>query len=143
MYVATYHEDKACIDLIELLVSHGAQLNMLNPSGESILHLLIEQKQFDVAIYLIRKYPTLAINSITKKGENALKICARLGDSSLKAVKALLGTERINVNSSKGLKGRTALHLAAENGSKEIVDLLLKHKADVNCKDLNVSYSEC
>lgn len=81
----------------------------------------------------------LVLNSVSKKTESVLNICARLGNSALKMATILLETGRININSVSGQNEWSALHIASENGSKEIVELLLKHKADVNCKDFYVS----
>jgi TonB family protein len=57
---------------------------------------------------------------------------AKEGD--LAKVKALLENNRKMV-SSKDNNGSTPLHLAAWNGHKDIVELLLANKADVNAKD--------
>jgi TonB family protein len=55
-------------------------------------------------------------------------------EGNLAKVKALLKHNRKMV-SSKDNNGSTPLHLAAWNGHKDIVELLLANKADVNAKD--------
>lgn len=52
---------------------------------------------------------------------------------------ALLKVEGINVNA-KEEDGWTPLHLAAQNGHKEIVDALLAKEADVNAKRVFAGY---
>ncbi|EAY06733.1 hypothetical protein TVAG_310200 [Trichomonas vaginalis G3] len=64
---------------------------------------------------------------------NKCFVCSTIfGISSLCKYLISLGA---NINE-KGEKGKTALHIAAENNSKEIAELLISHGANINEKDI-------
>lgn len=68
-------------------------------------------------------------NTIDEKGQTGMTLALRL--DSLRAVQALLGARKINVNA-RNAQGETALMLASIKGHVELVKALLARDADVN-----------
>ncbi|VEN54424.1 unnamed protein product [Callosobruchus maculatus] len=65
----------------------------------------------------------------------ALHIAAEKGDIALGYI--LLGCKRINVDVSNPVNGRTPLMLATQNGRREFVQFLIKHRANPNLSTHN------
>lgn len=139
MYAVQYHRGDNCARLLDLLVSNGAFLNAIDSNGQSVLHLAIELGNYTAASYLINTYKTLDLNLLNQRADSPLMMCAQIGDSTLALVKVLTMTQRLQINTS-GAKNRTALHVAAQQGSLKIVKLLLENRANVNHKDSDVSF---
>ena len=56
----------------------------------------------------------------------------------IRDLKTLIETKQVNINLPNDQDlGRTALHYAAWKGTAEMVDLLVKNGADLNCKNNN------
>ena len=97
--------ESGVVEMIQLLMTHGASIEVADPDGNSLLHLAIEK--------CLNSYGTIRKNYIEIANE-------------------LLGLG-IDVNTSNG-KGFSCLHNAAILGDKEIVSFLLEHGADVNIR---------
>jgi len=102
-------------DVVEYLITNGDDVNAENIQGEAPLQFAADKEIMELLIANGAEVSTI-------------HTAVMIGD--LTKVKAFLekGTD---VNS-KGWSGRTALHIAAREGHKEIVELLLANGADVN-----------
>ncbi|XP_025909965.1 ankyrin repeat domain-containing protein 61 [Nothoprocta perdicaria] len=122
---------------ISILIKHGANIDDTDKFGRTALHIaaaaLDEQATATLIVYGANiNFPN------PKCGRTALHfaVCT----ASFKASRILgTNTDCIRLLLNNGAKvniqdheGRTAIHEACSGGRKEIVDLLLEHKADVN-----------
>jgi len=113
-----YAVENSQTDIVQLLISKNADINARNNSGQNPLDMAIDQNHKDILNLLVAN----------GAGPSSIFAAAQIGD--LASVKAFL-EEGINVNA-KGARSRTALHVAASKGHREVVELLLDHGADVN-----------
>ncbi len=88
------------IEVVELLLKHGADLSVTDARGNNILHIACNQGEFDVVKYL------LSLNSV-------------------------------DINS-RGREKSTPVIVGAQKGHIEVVELLVKHGADLST--LSVSW---
>jgi ankyrin repeat protein len=140
-------------DMVELLLSKGANVNYQEGAGRSPLHVAAENGYTDIAALLLAH--NTDVNAICRDGYTALHVAAARGDkgmvnllvahkadydiqdaaaiADLEKVKALLKAEP-DLVLSRDFGGFTPLHWAVIKGQKDIVELLLANKADVNAK---------
>jgi len=107
--------------LVELLLARGAQVNVRDFYGRTPLMLAVERGYKDI-VELLQAH----------NAEDTLFDAARVGD--VETVKTLLDKNPELIRSSDE-NGKTALHYAARFGKKDIVELLLANKADINAKN--------
>ena len=144
--------DRGNKDIVELLVSNGADINAADNAGNTLLHNAARNGQRDIVGLLIDKGSD--INASNKSNQTSLDIAVQqnhreivelllangaeassifgaacIGD--LATVKAFL-EKGVDVNARGTRRGRTALHIAASEGHKEVIKLLLENGADVN-----------
>ena len=119
LHLATWYRQK---NVAELLISKGADLSAKNKNGDLPIHLALKgkdgrlhRKMLDL---LIAKGPTLS----------SIYMAAYQGD--LAEVKRFL-EQGISVDS-RDSEGHTALHFAALNGKRDVVEFLLSQGADVD-----------
>ncbi|MBQ4875143.1 MAG: ankyrin repeat domain-containing protein [Rickettsiaceae bacterium H1] len=120
--------------LVKILLDNGADINAKNMEGNTVLDYALirsEEKNNDVGIvdFLIAKGVEIDGN---QKIEMFLRWAARKNECDI--ARKLLRIKRIKINDPDD-NDRTALMLAALNGHKEIVELLLQHGADFDAKD--------
>jgi ankyrin repeat protein len=94
--------ESGLVEMVKVLITHGASIEVADPDGNGLLHLAIEK--------CLNSYGTIRKNSIE--------------------IATILLNSGINVNTNNG-KGFSCLHSAAASGDKEIVSFLLEHGADV------------
>jgi ankyrin repeat protein len=136
------------IQLIDLLVSYGADLNHTDRDGLSVLHVAIESvDSFNerAALYIIQNYSNVDLDSPARSEETPLKMCARIGDLTEMVVRALIKSDRVELESIGDpeypeSRRQTALHVATETGSIRIMELLLISGAKHDAKDISVSF---
>ena len=118
-------------ELVQLLLSSGATVNLKNTSGETVLMMFDEDATSDLMWDLINAGAKV---NLKDDGGNTAVMQAATADN-LEALKALLdaGAE-INI---KNKSGRTALMLAASEGHVNIVRTLVLAGADINVTDEN------
>lgn len=133
--------------LIDLLVSYNADLKHMDRDGLNVLHIAIESlDSFNElsALHLIQNYAdVLDLNAAARSQDTPLKLCASRGDLTEMVVRALLKSNRVDLDSvgdetyPDSLR-RTALHTATEVGSIRIMELLLRSGAKLDAKDSDV-----
>ena len=116
-------------EMVQLLLSSGAKVNLTNASGETVLMMFDADATSDLMWDLINA--GAKVNLKDDFGNTALMQAATANN--LEALKALLdaGAE-INI---KNKSGRTALMLAASEGHVNIVRNLVLAGADINVTD--------
>jgi len=116
-------------EMVQLLLSSGAKVNLTNASGETVLMMFDGDATSDLMWDLINA--GAKVNLKDDFGNTALMQAATANN--LEALKALLdaGAE-INI---KNKSGRTALMLAASEGHVNIVRNLVLAGADINVTD--------
>ncbi|XP_071115609.1 ankyrin repeat domain-containing protein 50-like [Haliotis cracherodii] len=151
-------------DVVELLVSEGADTSLLSKKRYSLLHCACRGGHVEVVKYVLsqdmvginsrgwkERTPIMlaAVNghkdvvellvsegadtSLLSKKRYSLLHCACRGGQ-VEVVKYVLSQDMVDINS-RGWKKRTPIMLAAVNGHKEVVELLLSEGADVSLVD--------
>ncbi|XP_046553082.1 ankyrin repeat domain-containing protein 50-like [Haliotis rubra] len=151
-------------EVVELLVKHGADLSISEKSGSNILHLACSNGQFGVVEYVLslnsvdinrrgymKRTPVMiaaesghkeVVELLVKHGANLL-LTDKHGDNILHrackeghfdVVKYVLSLNSVDINS-RGWEGRRLVMIPAEKGHKEVVELLVKHGANLLLTD--------
>ena len=94
----------------------------------------IEENKIEVIKYLISQ--GCKVNSVNKANESP-NILATIMQN-LEVIQELMKKPELNV-STRGLKGKTPLHIVASTNNHEIAQLLLRHGADVHLTDTSGS----
>ncbi|MEJ2702644.1 MAG: ankyrin repeat domain-containing protein, partial [Sedimentisphaerales bacterium] len=124
LHYAARQNDK---DMIQLLVSRGAKVNVHNREGLAPLHLTTDR---DCAELLIAQ--SADVNIKDNDGWVPLLYAARDGRQDIAEILIRAGA---NVNPSN--LGRKPLHWALKKGHTDIVKLLIEKGADVNAEDFH------
>ncbi len=116
------------IELVELLLIQGAEINARAKDGVAPLHLAIKKGHLKVAQLLFAKGANLAAKD--NQGNSPLHIAADAFSSP--AIEALVRMGAyVNV---RNLDGWTPLHLAANRGKQEVIDALIALGAEINAE---------
>ena len=110
-------------DLVEFLVSRGANVELTGTTGRTPLLTAVMNKDVDIVRLLLRSGAD--INRVMY-GVTALSTAARVHSTEL--VNLLIGEGGADLNALMGV----ALVEAANQGDLEIVDMLLRNGADIN-----------
>ena len=123
--------DTDTLEMVKLLLQCGADVHAKDNYGNMPAHILAESSDIDSMSELIR-----AGFDINTKGAREETVLHRAAYGRPKMIKYLLEVEggRPGINA-QNLDGKTPLHLAVEDGSKEVVELLLGHGADTEIED--------
>jgi hypothetical protein len=114
LHLAAYRGHK---NIVELLLSKGADLNAKMKGGQTPLHAALEKGQKEVVELLLAYYA----NAWDNDGHTPLHCAAYQGH---KEVVELLLANHVNA---KNKDGHTPLHYALEKGHKDVADLLRQH----------------
>lgn len=107
-------------EMVELLLSGGAKINVHDWKGNTPLHSACERGFSDVVITLLE---TVSIDSIAQT--EAAEAAKKNSDSNLRHYLEL-----------KNFDGQSCLHLAAAHNRINILDLLInRYNVDINCQD--------
>jgi ankyrin repeat protein len=115
----------------------GSKINVKGRdlSGDTALHHAVRQGFVEIAVLLLRQIGT-GVNIANQDGETALTIATRGRDESM--VKLLLRSTKLNPNlefrnqvDSQTVQG-PALHIAVANKSDSIVELFIRHAANLD-----------
>lgn len=109
--------------ITEILLNHGANINVLNKNHETPLHLASRGGHKEKAIILLKHKAD--INARDEDGDTALMMAC-----SLDMTKLLL-KNGADINA-KNNNGRAVLHQALASEREELVSVLLDHGADAN-----------
>jgi len=122
--------------ITEILLAHGADINAVDINGETALHKICEQSEFELAQYLLSKGANPNIGTKGDKnnrGRTPLHLVSQRGQDQI--AKLLIQHGAI-INSVVG-NGRTPLHYASNMGHLAVVTLLLENGADYNAREYN------
>ncbi|XP_067660836.1 ankyrin repeat domain-containing protein 50-like [Haliotis asinina] len=167
--------EKGYKEMVELLVRHKANLLLGDRRGDNTLHRACNGGHFDVVKYIL-SLNSVDINSRGWNGRRPVMIAAekgyqemvellekhganlllsdRRGDNTLHraccgghfdVVKYILSLNSVDINS-RGWLRRTPVMEAAEKGHKEVVELLVKHGADLSLYEKsgrNILHNAC
>lgn len=120
--------ERGTLPAVELLIKAGANLNARDSSNTTPLMNAVFSDRFEIADYLITKYPsTLSALNINEKNK-LLLVSAEKGNARIIEKLIKNGTD---INAAE-TSGNTALHLAVIRANLEVAKALLKFGADVN-----------
>jgi ankyrin repeat protein len=114
------------MDAARLLCEHGTDMKHKNSLGRTPLHGAAENGHYDIALMLLDYNYQLDVNAPEKD---------RWTPSSLTPDHSKLALERCADVDACDNMGWTPLHLASQQGHRELVRLLLEHDADAFARD--------
>jgi len=139
---------EGCIDIVTVLLKHGAEVNIQDNSGYTPLHYAYIEKNNEIEELLLSKGADI---DAAEFGWTALMFAAREGRKEMVELFINKGAniEAVNNDGYTALHlavrdivkllldndGRTALMYAAEQGHKEIIEILLLKGANINAVD--------
>jgi serine/threonine-protein phosphatase 6 regulatory ankyrin repeat subunit B len=126
------------VDACRLLIDKGARLDQLDFRGRTPFAFACQSGKEEVAALLLKSSEdqnVLNYNQASTNGKTPFRKAAARG--LVKIVKSLLQKPGVKetINDKDKKYGRTALHAAAYNGHKDMVQLLLNSGADSNIED--------
>ncbi len=116
-------------DLAEKLVKAGADVNAVNDYGSTPMMEAATIGSAPVLKVLLKAGAD--VESVNREGQTALMAAARTGN--VEAAEALI-KKGAKVNAMEQWGGQSALHWAAAQSQPAMVQLLVKHGADVNAR---------
>jgi ankyrin repeat protein len=118
------------VQTVDDLLQHGIDPNSIEENrGESMLMIACRENANKVVDLLLAQ-KEIKIEARAKNGDNALMLASHAGN--LQAVQKLL-----DAGAEVNQPGWTALHYAADNGSLEVISLLLEHSAYIDAESPN------
>jgi ankyrin repeat protein len=122
-----------------LIEEQGAKVDALDAENRTPFFLSCSAERDETALYLIEHIAgsdAEILKIASKDGKSPLRKAAAKGHERIvQALYEKLGSEGSILNEQDSRYQQTALHVAARNGRKNIVEYLLKNKAATNLKD--------
>ncbi|PHH54709.1 Ankyrin repeat-containing protein C6C3.08 [Ceratocystis fimbriata CBS 114723] len=118
-------------EIISLLLQKGADINMKNFAGQSIMHFIASKKKVDLARMFLALKPPASVRIRDKRGQYPIHRAASIG--SVPMIEALLKAHS-PLNASD-ISGSTALHHSISEGHGDVAVALLKAGIDAKRKD--------
>lgn len=126
-------EDGGSLEVLVLLLRHGASVNVWDAEHDATPLLMALFREQAEAIHLL-----LAVgaetNVVGSEGDSPLRWCVEHGDYDTAAMLLRCGATKM-INSAGGLRGMTALGLAANQLDLRMIELLLQTGADPQALD--------
>ena len=123
---------RGSVDLIDLLITHGANPNLMNAEGEIPFLFACKSSSFDAMTYYLKRGAD--INETDNNGNTPLlNVLSTSFEGFLPLMFISQGANLFSRNS----EGKTPLHLACLRGHVETFDILLEKGANVNDVDYN------
>jgi len=120
-----------CKDMAELLLAHGANVDVRDDGGKTPLFFTVNGGFTDTKIMELLLANKANINATNNVGRTALYYATAICP---KEIAEFLLVHKADVNA-KNNNGDTALHSAAFRGHLDMAELLLTNKADINAKN--------
>ena len=120
-----------CKDMAELLLAHGANVDVRDDGGKTPLFFTVNGGFTDTKIMELLLANKANINATNNVGRTALYCATAICP---KEIVEFLLVHKADVNA-KNNNGDTALHSAAFRGHLDMAELLLTNKADINAKN--------
>ncbi|MEM7617699.1 MAG: ankyrin repeat domain-containing protein, partial [Pseudomonadota bacterium] len=117
---------KEYYDIVNILMERGADLDVTNKKGETVLHIASRLGNQEIIELILDKKRIL--DKTDYEGKTALHTAVVNGKKNIALMLIIKGAP-VNMND---LFGMTPLHLAVEHGNVEIVNMLLENGADPN-----------
>ncbi len=115
-----------------LLKRHPGSLNHLDEDDNSVLHLLVTHDHFnDLIKKILKKHPDVFLIPNAKK---EYPIHTSILNNQIQNTQILLKSN-LSFATQANRYNRTALHIAAQCGSSEMLHLCIEHSPDINIKD--------
>ncbi|OBT62485.1 hypothetical protein VE03_08003 [Pseudogymnoascus sp. 23342-1-I1] len=122
------------VPIAQLLLTHGAQVNLPNNRGETPLHEAIRRGRLDMAEFLLGH--GALVNMRDGLGRNSLHcVAGQLGKRTSEQFFELLLEHGALINAQDNDEV-TPLHIALRLGGLNVVKLFIKHRPDIDIKDL-------
>jgi ankyrin repeat protein len=122
-----------CESTLRILLDAGANPNSVNSSGDTPLLLAAEKSYTSLADILIRKGAD--VNIANNNGITALHRAAGSGNTAGLAEILLNEGANVEARSSEKFGEMTPLHWAADDGSHEVLQLLINKHADIESRN--------
>ncbi|XP_059139285.1 serine/threonine-protein phosphatase 6 regulatory ankyrin repeat subunit B-like [Physella acuta] len=117
------------IEIVKLLVSSGADVNLVDEDGSSLLIKAVQSKQMEIVKFLLEK--SVNIDQADDSQSTALHYACR--SNSLEIVKLLVNAgAKIEVFNNESY---TPFSEACKTSNREMMELLIKASSDINCVD--------
>ena len=128
IFFAVYNNN---LEMVKLLVKHGAILDVITYCGSPLLLNCLRHKDNKIVKFLIDSGADV---NVKDNGRSLLYFC--IGDNS-ELLEFLLDRNDLDTNTRHGDWGTTPLLVAIQIGSIDIVRKLIKHGANVNLAEYN------
>jgi uncharacterized protein len=121
---------------VEELIKKGADVNTRDGMGNTCLMLACDLEDFNLVNLFLSKNADLDVSNKFK--QTALHIAA--GKRSLNILRLLVNSDNLDIVkkiNKQNEEGNTPLHIAVDNSNKDMVDFLLKRKANKHVRNKN------
>jgi ankyrin repeat protein len=122
-------DDPECV---EILLSHGARLDMIDASGKNVFHHACIQDENELLQSLLRRSSAALKTGVLKEKDNAgntVLIEALRHESVDCAITLLSLGDDVDIGSVVGQDGWAAVHYAAKLGDPALLEATLKHRS--------------
>jgi ankyrin repeat protein len=127
LHIATRKGNK---EIVELLIAHGADINMPNYDDNTPLHIATMGGNIEIVELLIARGADINLPNYDE--DTPLHIATRKGN---KEIVELLIAHHANIDQPNDWNEDTPLHIATRKGNKEIVELLINGGANTNIQN--------
>jgi ankyrin repeat protein len=126
LFIATR---KGSIEMVRILISYGANLNIRNRKGQNLLHQAAIKGSSDI-LQTFLDYNMIPINATDTRGATALHLAAERGHKSI--VKILLAFPGMEIDSRDGDETTSLCIAFRENKQSAALQILCDGSADIN-----------